>query len=199
MQKIEPTAGKPGDMKHPAREEWMEFLYGEVAPARRAGLAAHLQECPACAQQVAQWRTTMASLNEYEIAACPPRCNRQPVLKWAIAAALMIGIGLGFGASFLLAAGAKSSVRQELAAEMKTQIARERGELLAQVMKVVDEKRAEDARATLTALDQLNTAHRADYNSLHADLETVAVTTQKSLQQAQRQIVTLANYTQPVP
>lgn len=196
MQKIESTAGKPGDMKHPAREEWMEFIYGELAPAPHAGLAAHLKECPACAQQVAQWRTTMAALDEYKFAALPPRRSRRPVLKWAIAAALMIGLGLGFGASFLLA---KSSVRQELRAELKTQLAQERGELLAQVMKVVDEKRAEDARTTLTALDQLNSAHRADYNSLHADLETVAVTTQKSLQQAQRQIVTLANYTQPLP
>jgi hypothetical protein len=199
MQKIESTAGKFGDMKHPAREEWMEFIYGELAPAQHAALATHLKECPACAQQVAQWRTTLATLNEYKITARPTQRSRQPVLKWAIAAALVIGVGLGFGASFLLAANAKSSVRQELRAEMKTQIARERGELLAQVMKVVDEKRAEDARATLTALDQLNTAHRADYNALHADLETVAVTTQKSLQQAQRQIVTLANYTQPVP
>ena len=102
----------------------------------------------------------MASLNEYEIAVHPPRRGRQPVLKWAIAAALVIGVGLGFGASFLLAANAKSSFREELRAEMKTQLARERGELFAQVMKVVDEKRAEDARTTLIALDQLNTAHR---------------------------------------
>jgi hypothetical protein len=197
MQKIETASGKPGDMKHPAREEWMEFLYGELAPAHHAGLATHLKECATCAQQVAQWRTTMASLNEFKIEACPPQRSRQPVLKWAIAAALMVGIGLGFGTSFLIAANARSSIRRELRAEMKTQLDHERGELFAQVMKAVDEKRAEDGRATLAALDQISAAHHADYSSLHADLETVAVTTQKSLQQAQRQIVSLANYTQP--
>lgn len=200
MHTTQANEGKADFMKHPAEEQWMAYLYGEVRGERKKELAAHLEQCPECGARIAKWRETMTALDSWKINTPVATPSNSGLLKWGIAAALMIGIGLGFGVSHVvLSSGQKEAalkIRAEVQAEMKTQMTQQREQILADVTKAMDEKRAEDNRATLIALRQLNAAHRADYNSLQTDLETMALTTETSLRQAQQQIVTLANYSE---
>ena len=195
--------GKPEPMKHPAEEQWMSYVYGELPAAKKREFTAHLDGCPECREQVARWRGTMNALDDWKMATPVKSKETQHLLKWGIAAALMIGIGLGFGVSQGLSnnsqreSALREKLQKEVRSEIKVQLTQQREHILAEVTKVMDEKRAEDNRATLVALRQMNAAHRADYNSLHKDLETMAVLTETSLRQAQQQIVTLANYSDP--
>jgi anti-sigma factor RsiW len=181
----------------------MGYVYGELPAAKKRELAMHLDGCPECREQVARWRGTMNALDDLKMPTPVKSKGTQSLLKWGIAAALMIGIGLGFGVSQSLSnnsqreAALREKLQKEVRSEIKVQLAQQREHIVAEVTKVMDEKRAEDSRATMIALRQMNAAHRADYNSLHKDLETMAVMTETSLRQAQQQIVTLANYSEP--
>jgi anti-sigma factor ChrR (cupin superfamily) len=200
MHTTQTNEAKADFMKHPAEEQWMAYLYGELPAAKKNEMAAHLKQCTNCGERVTRWRETMRALDAWKIKTPIETTRSSGFLKWGIAAALMIGIGLGFGVSHIISSSAQKEaslkIRAEVRAEMKTQMAQQREEILLEVTKVLDEKRAEDNRATAIALRQINAAHRADYNSLHKDLETMAVMTETSLRQAQQQIVTLANYSE---
>ncbi|MDB6124256.1 MAG: putative transrane anti-sigma factor [Pedosphaera sp.] len=190
-------------MKHPSQEEWMGYVYGEISSTDKANLSAHLKQCAECAGRVTQWQGTMSSLNEWKVSGPISARVIRPAVKWAIAAALVFGVGLGFGTAYLSASSGRTTaalrqeIRQELQAEFKTQLSEQRTQLLAEVSRVIDDKRAEDKQATLAALRQVTATHRADYNSLHKELETMAVMTDSSLRQAQQEIVSLVNYSQP--
>ncbi len=86
-------------MKHPPHEEWIAFVYGELAPEPQGLLQAHLESCPECRQRVETWRQTMSQLDAWRlptrVVARPPL--RLPLVKWAVAAALFVGLGLAVG------------------------------------------------------------------------------------------------------
>ncbi|MDB6067572.1 MAG: putative transrane anti-sigma factor [Pedosphaera sp.] len=189
-----------GDMKHPAREAWMAYLYGELSRKDHARLAAHQKACADCRSNLQSWQSTMQGLDQYQLKHVRTSARpRQPILKWAAAAALILGIGFGLG-KFLTNASAdtvasraalKAEIRAELVAELKQQ-----KEALDQYKKAADDRRNEDHRLLLAAIGKVDADRQADYVSLRKELETVAVLTEDSFQQAQRQIVTLANYSQ---
>ena len=196
------SPGSSGDLNHPRREEWMDYLYAEVSPADQTRLTAHLRDCGRCREEVGRWQSARESLDWGKMAA--PRAHAlpsQPLLKWGIAAALMVAIGFSAGRfastgrtdTAALRAALKSELRVELLAEFKQNQER----ALATWEINAEEKRAEDDKLILAAIHRIDADRQADYTSLHKELETVAVLTQASFQNAQTQIVTLANYSVP--
>lgn len=191
---------KSGAVSHPNQEEWMSWLYGETPRAGRTQMAAHLKECPVCREQVSQWRSAMRGLAEWQLPAARPRRSiGTAALKWAVAAGLVLGIGMGMEAARALSGGAgdRAALRRELRAEMQGDLDRQHQQWLAEAMKLVDDRRAMDARATLTAIRDMNDLRQADYAALHKEMETMAVLTQTGFQEAQEQIVDLASAAQP--
>lgn len=81
----------------------MAYLYGELPAASKTDLKEHLLSCAQCREQVASWESTMAGLNDWKLtpaAAAPtpmPRSVRTPMLKWALAALVVLGLGFGIG------------------------------------------------------------------------------------------------------
>lgn len=86
-------------MKHPQREEWVPYVFGEADAETKRRLGEHLDECPDCAREVTAWRKSLRSLNRWTL---PPAAETVAVhfplaFKWALAAALLLGFGLLIG------------------------------------------------------------------------------------------------------
>lgn len=193
---------------HPGPELWADYLYGELPPEHQTRLDAHLRACPDCQRQLAQWRQTQSALDAWKL----PRRAR-PVLpftrsiRWAAAAALVLGLGwLGgrLSAPSLpdarqLRAEIEPALKQELQAEFETrlttalQTAEERNEQrLVQLVQAWAVAREEDQQTTLALLQQADRQRRADYATLRRDLETVAVVAQDAIGTTQHQLTQLA-------
>lgn len=127
-------------MTHPTREDWMSYLYEELDAAARAELTAHLRICPECKTALDGWRGTMNTLQAWQL---PAKSDgtiwARPFFKWGIAAALMLGIGFGFGQF----AGAKALNTEQLRAALIPTLRQElRQELNADVLAAFNESRA---------------------------------------------------------
>jgi hypothetical protein len=118
-------------MNHPKREEWAPYLFGDATPEARHKLAEHLQNCPDCAAEIAGWRQSLDRLDHWKL----PRMRARPaqgapvLLKWGVAAALVLGAGVGLGrwsASAVnmdtLQTRIEASVRSSLAVELQRQL-----------------------------------------------------------------------------
>ena len=188
-------------MKHPQREEWMAWLYGEVSGKDKAGLASHLDGCAKCQADVKTWQCAMSALEEWKLA--PSRAKTrlpQRALQWGIAAALMLGIGFGLG-NFVSSASTnrtalRASLKSELRAELMAELKKAQEGRLTEFKQAVEKARVEDSRLLLTAINKVDADRQTDFAIMHKELETVALLTQDSLQRAQRQIVTLASFSQ---
>jgi len=197
-------SGNDGDMKHPQSEEWMSYLYREVSRAEKNRLAAHLAACGQCRAQVKRWESAMSALDHGKGLAQPHRFRMpSPLLKWGIAAVLTLMVGFGAGRLVSPAAAdtraLRTSLKSEIRAELLTELKQQQDRELAAYRLNAEEKLAQDNKLILSALGKLDADRQADYASLRKELETVAVLTQDSLQQAQQQIVTLASLSQPEP
>ena len=211
---------------HPNSDEWMSFLYGEDSPARHAELDAHLGQCTACRQQVQTWRASMSALDGWKLAPVAPRRSATPVLQWAAAAAIVIGLGFGLGRLSSSPAGEIQQVRAVLQKEMDARFAAAREDftrsieqqhtelaqtlhavateavtdesenLVSRIAKLVEQQRAVDQRALLAALKQLEEQQLDGYASLRQDIDTVAVNADDGLSQTQEQLLKLATLTQ---
>ncbi|MBU6401918.1 MAG: zf-HC2 domain-containing protein [Verrucomicrobia bacterium] len=111
-------------MNHPDCERWMEYLYGELTPGPRAELEAHLATCPECRAHLEAWRATMRGLDRWVL----PKAARGfgsigPLVKWGVAAVLVLGLGFGLGR---LSAGPDlGQVRAELLPGLRQQLQQE--------------------------------------------------------------------------
>ena len=85
-------------MNHPKPEEWAPYLFGDATPEARRKLAEHLQTCPDCAAEIAGWRQSLNKLDRWKLPRLRVRSvQRPPLLKWGVAAALLLGAGVGLG------------------------------------------------------------------------------------------------------
>ena len=167
MQTKPPTT--PDDMKHPAREEWMDYLYGELPKPQRADLAAHLKSCPSCAAQVARWGAVQSRLDDWQLPDTKRPRRQFAAFKWAIAAAFMIAaLGIGFGVG-------RASSTKALRQEMYTAL----------------QQAQNDNRLLVDAMQRLDVARRAEIRDLRSDLETVAINADLSFKETERTLIPL--------
>src|SRR5436190_14136004 len=76
-------------MTHPKREDWMSYLYDELAASERSTLKAHLDSCAECRAQISVWQSAGAELNAWKLPAHVPRPRPFTFLRWAAAAAIV--------------------------------------------------------------------------------------------------------------
>ena len=208
-------------MNHSTREEWMSYLYDELAAEEQSSLAAHLAVCPDCKSRVGDWRTTRNNLDAWQLPVRPARVPLQrPLVRWAAAAALMVGIGFGMGRFATPATANAGKIRAAIEPEIRQQLRQEFTQLLRDELdkaasatlaasgeqtkrwvedyaQALETKRTEDNQAIYAALNKLESQRLADFVSLKKDVDTVAWWTDAGLRRARQELVQLADYTQP--
>ena len=100
MQSQDANTRSAGAVNHPSAEEWMAYLYNELAPERKRELRAHLAQCGDCGKQLHQWRASMLALDDWKMPAPRLKVLAQPpvtLLKWAAAAAVVLVAGFAIG------------------------------------------------------------------------------------------------------
>src|SRR5439155_13981573 len=118
-------------MNHPTREEWMSYLYDELTAEEHSSLAAHLAVCPDCKTRVSDWRSARKNLDAWQLPARPGRVPFQrPLVRWAAAASLMIGIGFGVGRFATPATANAGKIRAAIEPEIRQQLRQEFTQLL---------------------------------------------------------------------
>jgi anti-sigma factor RsiW len=174
-------------MNHPKREDWVPYLYGETKPDLRRQLKEHLEGCAECREELQNWKRSLHQLDAWKL----PRTNTRldafmPFMKWAAAALIILGLGFGFGRLT-----ARQADLEQVRARVEPEIRREFAEML---RREIDKSSA----ATLAqAQRQAEEVGAAYYALLKKDLDTVAINTDVSLQQAQRELMQVADSTQP--
>jgi hypothetical protein len=174
-------------MNHPKREDWVPYLYGEDKPDLRRKLKEHLKSCAECREELQNWQRSLHRLDAWKL----PRTNARldaftPFLKWAAAALIVLGLGFGFGRLT-----ARQADLEQVRARVVPEIRREFAEMLRQ------EIGKSSATTLAQAQRQAEEVGAAYYALLKKDLDTVAINTDVSLQQAQRELMQVADYTEP--
>lgn len=201
-------------MKHPDVTEWMAFLYGEVAPERKHELEAHLAGCANCAAELAGWRSGMTALDDWKLPVKRRTPRRAlPVLKWAAAAALVLGVGFLFGRQFSPASAELAELKASVA-QLAESVQRERGvnltnsvniataaanaetlRLLSGYSQLQAEQRTTDQQAIALAVRNFETR----LGRLRTELETVALNTENGFEQTRENMTRLASFSAPLP
>lgn len=206
-------------MKHPNRDEWVPYIFGEASPDAARTLNQHLSECADCRNQVESWRRTLKRLDAWQIPGRrKARTVARPMVRWAIAAAILLGVGFGLGQFSSARAANKNrmqleaSLRSIVATQVRDQVQNAVGSLevrLAQSRQAESERLAAefasllkaqnevDSAITRAVYDQLQDRFDGYYLALRKDLETVAVAADEQLQNTQLQLVELASLNQP--
>ena len=212
-------------MSHPTNEEWGLYLFNEAPPELHRKLKSHLNQCPSCAAEVRAMQQTITRLDEWKVAPTPRRTIplQPPVLRWAIAALIVMGIGIGFGRLIapqpVNAEQLRSEIKASLLADLQNaldQVSSDCNALVAaaevrwadqthvslqtlgrELMDTVNAGRVQDQRAIQAVLEQLKQQREADYVSLRRDLETVASAADQQLQQARLTLFELAANSTP--
>jgi hypothetical protein len=203
-------------MNHPKREEWAPYLFGEATPEARHKLADHLQNCPDCAAEIAGWRQSLNKLDRWKLPRMRARSAQgpPPLLKWGVAAALVLAAGVGLGRWSVpavdlnaLQTRIETSVTSSLAGELQRQLNTDLRSALAGVMdasagetqrrlgefiQTFNRAREEDRRITSAWIENVQKQHAADYLSLRTDLETVASLTDEEIRRARQSLNQLA-------
>lgn len=162
-------------MKHPNRNEWVPYVYGEAAPETVETLNQHLAECADCRAQVEGWRRTLKRLDAWDV---PARRSRSamtaPLIKWAAAAAIVLGIGFGLGRFLSPGPDATAIARMENA--IKASLAASIEEQIRQGV-VAELQRGQAQFASLKALSELEArlaaAGKAESAQLMAEVSTI--------------------------
>ncbi len=208
-------------MNHPTCEEWMSYLYDELTAEEHSSLAAHLAVCPDCTTRINDWRSARKNLDAWQLPARPARVPLQrPLVRWAAAAALMIGIGFGAGRFAAPATANAGKIRAAIEPEIRQQLRQEFTQLLRDELdkaasatlaasgeqtkhwvedyaQALEAKRTEDGQAINAALNKLESELLANIVSLKKDVDTVAVLTDAGLRRARQELIQLADYAQP--
>jgi hypothetical protein len=171
---------------HLTDEQRLAYLEGRASTET----AAHLDQCPTCAAEIQSWRRTIQRLEDLEWPARVPRraTTYSPMLKWAMAASMVLCVGFGLGRfSGPDAAEIQAAVKADLVRDLETKLA------------AAFEQKAgaqPDLTPILAALTDLRAQQNANYISLRKDLETLASTADARIQLTSRRLTELASNTQ---
>ncbi len=161
-------------MKHPNREQWVPYVFGEASPDAAQSLGKHLAECAECRAQVDAWRRTLKRLDAWQV---PSRRRgvsvAAPVLKWAIAAAIVLGVGFGLGrvvpaSDAKTAARLEASLRTSLASQIQEQV---RNGLATELQRHIIDVRQDSSNAVARLELRLAEARKVDVAQFAALLE----------------------------
>jgi hypothetical protein len=110
----------------------MAYLYHEVPGARSTELERHLRSCGECRTALAQWRSAVTSLRQWDLPEHRPTVPVrfvEPALRWALAALVVLGLGYGIGRfsapspdMAALRAAIEKPLRDSLLAEVQQQV-----------------------------------------------------------------------------
>jgi anti-sigma factor RsiW len=119
-------------MEHPNYEELFMHLEGSSSADAARRMEEHLENCPQCAAELAGWQRSIKRLQECvwpERRAASRSAWSLMALKWAAAAALVLGLGFGLGRAF---PPGTARLRDSIYTEARQQLRREiRADLLA--------------------------------------------------------------------
>jgi hypothetical protein len=137
----------------------------------------HLAECGECRGQVESWRRTLKRLDAWKVPARPQKAAFvAPIFKWAMAAAIILGIGFGFGRIVPGSGGAKAAARLEasikasLAAQMQEQV---RQQLSTELQRQLAQRLVAQSNALVALEARLVEARKADATKLADELTTL--------------------------
>jgi hypothetical protein len=198
-------------MNHPKREEWVPYLFGESKPQDRQELQQHLQNCLVCRTEIDIWKRSLARLDAWQL---PKAARRREILapqfRWAIAAAIVVLLGLSFTLGRLTSTGEnvaklreviEPQIRQELRAEFGQLLYRELAKTAAAAVAESGEQTknwlSQYARSVDTRLEAERTERIADCLSLKRDVDTIAVNADVGLRTTEQRIAQLADYRLP--
>ena len=188
-------------MKHPNRDEWAPFVFGEATGAEARRLQAHLESCTECATEVEGWRRSLKVLDSWSL---PPTARPgnivAPVFRWAVAAAIVLAAGIAMGRmtapdATRLRADVEGSVKLALATEFQQALARSEArlaamaeensrELLRTFSESVEEGRVEDRQEVMALLQEQQRQSDVRLAAFRRDLETVALFADQEFRQA---------------
>jgi hypothetical protein len=192
-------------MKHPEREEWVPFIFGEADAGRRRELEGHLDECAECRDEIESWQRSLGRLDSWELPApAKRRRNFARLAKWAAAAAVVLSIGFAIGrgtAAHVDAEKVRAAVEKDLRGQV-AQIARDEAAKAASLAVTASSQKAEtrraaDNRVIFAVLERLETQHTTDCLTLKKELDTLAINADAGLRQTEEQLVQFADYSRP--
>jgi anti-sigma factor RsiW len=174
-------------MNHPKREDWVQYLYGEIKPDLRRQLNEHLQGCAECGEELQNWKRSLQRLDAWKLPRTSARLDAvMPFLKWAAAALLVLGLGFGFGRLT-----ARQADLQKVRARVEPEIRREFADLL---RREIDKSSATTLAQAQRQAEEVGAAY---YTLLKKDLDTVAINTDVSLRRAEQGLMQVADFNQP--
>lgn len=195
-------------MKHPEREEWIPYLFGEADATGRRQLESHLDACAECRDEIQSWRRSVGRLDSWKLppAAAKRKSTFVPLVRWAAAAAVVLSVGFGIGRSTAARVDAEK-IRAAVERDIQDQVAQiardEAAKATALAIKAFSQqtetRRAADNRVIFAVLDRLETQHATDCLTLKKELDTLAINADAGLRQAEEQLVQFADYSLPVP
>jgi len=192
-------------MKHPEREEWIPFIFGEADAGRKQQLESHLSDCAECRDEIQSWQRSLGRLDSWKL---PPSGKRRakfvPLAKWAAAAAVVLSIGFAIGrgtAAHVDAEKVRAAVEKNLRGQLE-QIARDEAVKTASLAitsfsQKTETRRAADNRVIFAAMERLETQHATDCLTLKKELDTLAINADAGLRQTEEQLVQFADYSRP--
>ena len=171
---------------HPTQDELVSLLYGELAAPRITEVRSHVAACSECRAAHDELRRTMTALDAWRVAT---RVREEqpfgfPALRWAAAAAVVLGVGFGLG-HFTAPRADEAAMRVVFQSET------------AHVARAYESKLDEDRAAIVDILKTMKAQHDTEYSALRRALETVAVNAEDGLRSAAFQIGELATIAQP--
>jgi hypothetical protein len=184
---------------HPTKDQWSAFLYGELTSDTHAALEQHLAGCAACRQQVEEWRATMAALDAWRLPVRRTAArSAQPLLKWAAAAAILLGVGLVAGRLSAPRVN-PDQIRSEMQRQFRTELQSATAALEAESDRKLEDlaqawatARAQDQQATLTLYQRAEAQRKTDLAWLRRDVETLALNAEQRIDTTQRGLSQLA-------
>jgi len=178
-------------MNHPKPEEWVPYVFGEATGTAKRELRAHLRNCQQCRAEVDTWKRSLGRLDSWKLSRFRFSSELMlPVFKFAVAAAIVLVVGISIGRATAPKVDANQLVRA-MTPEVQRQVSLQMSQLVRQeVSRTASLLLTSDRHYTDQAVQQV-------YVSLKKDVDTVAYNTAASLQNTAQQLVRLADNQEP--